>query len=131
MRYELGDTINLTFTPPLAPPADGSAPTSVKTDQRAKYLGFDSGTGVSTFDVPASDPTLENPLIGIIAVFVPVGHGVPSTAQGFIDLPESDYPRTKVDLDSSQFGAPVQLPPPSNLLPSTPYLGQAIHCYAE
>lgn len=130
MRYELGDKLEtLTY----APPVDPSPGSPTKADHKAKFVGFDPATGDVTFDIPPCDPATENPLAAIIVVFVPVGHGVPSTAQGFLDLPEDTYPRTRLDLGPTPelLESKARLARPAGLQPRVPYLGQAIHGYAE
>lgn len=138
MRYELGDQFLLTFTPP-APAAPSAAPGTpaapaaapAKTDHKAKYKAFNAETGDATYDVEAFDPATQNALTGLIVVYVPVGHGLPADAAGFVELPDATYPKAKVDLSAAQFGTTVTASRPATLAANTPYVGQTIHAYAS
>lgn len=132
-RYELGDQFTLTYAPvaPAAPGAPVAPATPAKTDHKAKFKAFDAASGDAAYDVPASDPGAENPLTGLIVVYVPVGHGLPADANGFVELPDATYPKSKVDLTPAQFGTTVTAPRPSTLAANTPYVGQTIHVYAS
>lgn len=134
MRYELGDTINsVTLTPPAAAPATDTpaVPAVAKTDLRPTLFVFDSTTGAASFTLPPLDPATQVPLACLAVAYVPLGHGVPSAAQGFLDLPDETYPKARLDVTPDQFGTVVALPPPGALQANVPYLAQAIHGYAE
>lgn len=134
-RYELGDQFTLTFTPQAAaaaPAAPGApAAPAARTDHRAKFKTFEVLSGDAAYDVPASDPNTENPLAGIIVVYVPVGHGLPADANGFVELPDDSYPKAKLDLTPAQFGTTVTATRPEKLQANVPYVGQTIHVYAS
>lgn len=129
-RYELGDQfLNVTFDP-TAPATPSSPVAAPKTDHKAKFGSFDKASGAASFDVPACDPTTEEPLIGLEVVYVPTGTPIPTDAAGFRGLP-SNCPKASLDLAPAQFGTTVSVPRPPSLLPNVQYLGQAIHVYAQ
>ena len=91
--------------------ASGAVPTSPKLDPTPNLVTMRTETDPPAidFDVAAYDLATANKLTAITVVFVPSGHGEPTTAE---DWMASNYPRGEADTSTIQSGGPVTVTVP-------------------